>query len=52
MGTGRNSRQDEQDEQDAGMEDQELQKALAKSKRPGNDPYSGSIFVIAYRYDR
>ncbi len=33
MGTGRNSRQDEQDGQDAGMEDQELQKALAKIYR-------------------
>ena len=30
---GRNSRQDEQDGQDAGMEDQELQKVLAKMCR-------------------
>ena len=33
MGTGRNSRQDEQDGQDTGMEDQELQKVLAKMCR-------------------
>ncbi len=30
---GRNSRQDEQDGQDTGMEDQELQKVLAKMCR-------------------